>query len=141
MVKGEAISMELRAVVLQNATAFPPDAQAANVTEYCSFALSTEGGLAGIPNISDVHCIYINQHAVRAGVGTYLPVMSRDVAFPPVWKFEEPILIPHPKIYTYIYSTNAAAAASVHFRLGYTYVRLTGPEVMEALEVWRSPTA
>ena len=139
MIKNEAIGMEIREIILQ--VPMPEDEPATGAEEYIDFCLSTESGLTSSPNLDDVHCIYKIRKGLHAGVATYLPQTSYINGYPEHWQFIHPLLVPHPKIYAYIISSNSSAAAQVWYRIGFTYVRLTGPEVMEALEVWRSPTA
>ncbi len=139
MLKAEAIALEMKEIVTMFDTIVPADAPAANAIESIRFAISTISGLTSIPNIDDVDCIYLRYSALHAGVATYLPQILIEGAYPAVWEWKNPLLIPHPKIYGYIISTNASVLARVRYSIGFTYVSLTGPEVMEALEIWRNP--
>lgn len=135
MIKNEAIGMEVREIILQKSPITPTDSPSAGTHETITFALSTESGLAAMPNISDVHCIYLHESALRSGVATYLPLVMDVNGYPPAYQWASPLLIPHPKIYAYVLSSNASQVQRVYYRVGFTYVRLTGPEVMEALEI------
>lgn len=137
MLKAEAIGLELREIVTEFA-AWHADEPAAGAEEELLWAISVLSGKSAIPNISEVDCIYKRAWKVHAGVGTYLPQLSKENAYPPVHTFSYPLLIPHPKIYDYILSTYGSGTATCRWSLGYTYVALSGPQVMEALEVWRS---
>lgn len=131
MVKNEAIAMELREIILKPDPPIPADNPSAAAVEAIQFGLSTESGLSTMANISDIHCIYYHQFACKAGVATYLPITQNVAGYPASWQWVDPLLIPHPKIYAYVLSSNASQVQTFHFRIGYTYVRLTGPEVME----------
>ena len=141
MLKDEAISMEVREIIIKHYAAFPADQVGAGAIEWVGFALSTESGLTTLPELDDVHCIYHTYRVIRGGVATYVPALTVNDGYPPAYQFDSPLLIPHPKIYAYVQSSNASATHKVYFRIGFTYVALSGPEVMEALEVWRSPTS
>lgn len=141
MVRKEAISMEVREILLQYNPALPQDLPATGASEYVVFCLSVESGLSAMPAIDDIHCIYLNQFTIKAGVGTYLPLVCVEQGYPRAYKWDEPLLIPHPKIYAYLQSSNSSTPQKVSYRIGFTYVDLGGEEIMEALEVWRSPTA
>ena len=141
MLKEQAIAMEMKEVILERSQAFPADNPGSGGVEEASFALSTESGLSTIPNLSDVHCIYFHKITIRGTTATYVPVLAEVTGYPPAYQFASPLLIAHPKIYAYVLSTNASATQTVRYRIGFTYVQLSGAEVMEALEVWRSPTS
>lgn len=141
MLKAEAIGLEVREIITDFSPAFPEDSPAAGAIEFQKFGLSVLGGKSAMSNISDIDCIYLRHQAITAGVATYLPLLLTEAAFPPAWKFTDPLLVPHPKIYALALSTNSAAELNARFRIGFTYVALSGPQVMEALEVWRSVVA
>ncbi len=139
MLKSEAIGLELRQVITEFGS-WHGDEPAEGLEESMNWALSVSSGLTAIPGVDDIHCIYKRNFTVHAGVAVYLPQIAKEMAYPPVHDFMYPLLIPHPKIYDYILSTSGSAE-NCRWALGFTYVALSGPQVMEALEVWRSVVA
>lgn len=131
MLKAEAIGLEVREIITQLDGIKLPDLPATGTIENVAFHLSVQPDRTAIENIADISNIYLRKAGLMAGVGTYLPIQWIESAFPPSWRFTDPLLIPHPKIYTGILSSNSAAAAKMYFRIGFTYVALTGPQVME----------
>lgn len=137
MVQGNAIALEIREVLLVGSQ--PADNPAAVAKEEMKFAFSVQPGLAAMPTLDDVHVIYYHERALRAGVATYLPLVYSYEGYPQAYQYISPLLVPYSKIYAYLISTNASAAAIVRFRVGFTYVELAGQQIVEALEVWRAP--
>lgn len=130
------IALEIHGI--QASIPMPQDLPAAGTTEDIAFCLSTRSGLSAFPNIDDEHVIYITQMIVKAGIATYLPLITRnDQYMPPYVEFKHPLLLSHAKIYPYVLSSNSSTKANVRGYLLFTYVLLGADLAIEALESFR----
>lgn len=135
-IKGQNIALEIHAIGAS--CSWPQDLPASGANESVSFALSTRSDLAAMPDLDEEHVIYRTQIRIEAGVAVYLPLIAQTDEYMPAYvDFKHPLLISHPKIYSYIVSSNSSSAASCFFFLLFTYVLLDADLAIEALEAFR----
>lgn len=135
-VQGQNIALEIHAI--GSHPSMPQDLPSTGAEEKVEVVLSTRSGLAAMPNIDEEHVIYKNAIMIKAGVGTYLPLIwTRDLDMPAYVEFKYPVLISHARIYPYIKSTNSSQTASWDGFLLFTYVLLDADLAIEALESFR----
>lgn len=135
-VGGQNIALEIHAVCVR--VEWPQDLPATGALEYVKFALSTRSGLTDMPTLDEEHVIYMNCREIKAGVGTYLPLIFDGNAYMPAYyEFKYPLLISHNKIYPYIKSSNSSVAGACWGFILFTYVLLDADLAIEALEAFR----
>lgn len=135
-VQGQNIAMEVHAICAELSN--PADLPSTGAVEYVRFALSTRSDLTSMPGLQEEHVLFKTEYMIKAGVGTYLPLISiRDRIMPPYVEYKLPLLISHAKLYPYVQSSNSAATASVYGYILMNYVLLDADLAIEALEVFR----
>lgn len=135
-IQGQNIAIEVHAIGVE--LSMPEDLPATGATEYVGICLSTRSGLTTMPNLNAEHLIYRNQKRLKAGVGTYLPlIFTPDEYMPQYTDFKNPLLISHAKLYPYIISSNSSSKATGFGFLLFTYVLLDADLAIEALETFR----
>lgn len=129
--------IEIHGIVCEQS--LPADNVAANSTESISIAITTQP-FATMPNIDEDYVIWKHRLDISCGQSTNEFSNFKHVrAYPAYTVFRDPILVVAQKIYVYIQSTNASAAAGTKGRIHVKWVNLTKDIWQEAYQVW-APT-
>lgn len=116
---------------------FPADLPSTGATESNVGTISTRSGLAAMPTLDEEHVIYKRGLVVKAGVGTYLPLIWYANDMERLQIFDPPILVSHSKLYPYVESSNASVLGDFRGYIFFIYVDVDGPLAIEALEAYR----